>query len=135
MTQGIFYGRKSYEMMLKRSNGTNPLVSIPAFVFPNTLPSVYPNTILVSGDLKEQVAPLLHNSDGNYWFFCGADLLRLFLALQLIDEIGMAIHPLLLGDGKPLFSKATVRTSLTLLNVRTYSSGLVYASYRVLKNV
>lgn len=132
-TSGIFFGRKSYEMLLNGSNGTNPFASIPAYVFSNTLTSAYPGTTLISGDVKKKVADLLAGQHGNYWFFGGADLLRAFLAEQLIDEIGMAIHPLLLGDGKPLFQKAKERTALELVDVKTYSSGLVYVTYRVLK--
>lgn len=133
-TGAIFYGRKSYEMMLRAdASGQNPFGSIASYVFSNTLEKAYPNTELVSGDLAANVKAIVAKTTGNCWFFGGAELLRSFLEAELIDEIGMAIHPILLGSGKPLFLDIERRIQLALKDSKTYSSGLVYSTYTVIK--
>lgn len=59
----------------------------------------------------------------------GADLTASLLNLGLIDEIGLAVHPIILGSGKPLFSNIKGRIPLKLIDTKTYSSGLVYLTY------
>lgn len=51
------------------------------------------------------------------------------LAVRLVDEIHLAVHPVLLGGGKPLFSDIHWRLNLKLIDSQTYSSGLVSLKY------
>jgi dihydrofolate reductase len=51
--------------------------------------------------------------------------------LGLVDEIGLAVHPIILGSGKPLFRNIKGRTPLQLIDTKTYSTGLVYLTYKV----
>jgi dihydrofolate reductase len=54
--------------------------------------------------------------------------------LGLVDEIGLAVHPILLGGGKYLFSQISHRVHLNLVDTKTYSSGLVGLTYTVNNN-
>jgi dihydrofolate reductase len=49
--------------------------------------------------------------------------------LNLIDELQLAAHPLLLGRGKPLFPGIKEQIKLTLVDTKVYSTGLVQLSY------
>jgi len=51
------------------------------------------------------------------------------LNLQLLDEIMLAIHPVVLGGGKPLFKDIKERTWLTLTDHKVYPGGLVFLTY------
>jgi dihydrofolate reductase len=55
------------------------------------------------------------------------------LNLGLIDEISLAVHPILLGGGKPLFSNLKNRVPLTLRDTKSYSSGLISLTYTLEK--
>jgi len=48
----------------------------------------------------------------------------------LVDEIHLAVHPIILGKGKPLFEEIKKRKYFKLIDTITYSSGLVQLFYQ-----
>ena len=50
--------------------------------------------------------------------------------LGLIDEYRLLVHPVELGSGKPLFNTIRVRTSLKLVDAKTYGNGVVGVQYQ-----
>ena len=66
------------------------------------------------------------------WLFGGAELISLLMNLQLVDEIILAVHPVILGSGKTLFNIED-RTWLTLTDHKIYPNGLVFLTYTVNK--
>jgi dihydrofolate reductase len=50
-----------------------------------------------------------------------------------VDELSLAVHPILPGGGKPLFSSIKNRIHLTLADSKTYATGLVSLNY-ILQN-
>lgn len=128
----VFYGRKSYEMMMSADpSGGNPFGDFKTYIFSETLKAPYSGTQLISDNLVQQVNALKKSAGKNIWLFGGASLLHTFLENGLVDELSMAVHPILLGEGKPLFQKTEGRTSLTLMHSTSYSSGLVINRYEV----
>jgi dihydrofolate reductase len=61
----------------------------------------------------------------------GGRVISDFLAAGLVDDLLLTKVPLLLGDGLPLFHRVPVTTSLRLLGVESFPSGLVNLSYAV----
>jgi dihydrofolate reductase len=61
----------------------------------------------------------------------GGRVISDFLAAGLVDDLLLTKVPLLLGDGLPLFHRVPVATSLRLLGVDSFPSGLVNLSYAV----
>ena len=130
----VFYGRKSYELTLSMGEPTEES-AFPAFpklteyVFSNTLQSVKPGAILLNGDIEAKVRSMKNEAGKDIWLFGGASLTASLMNLGLVDEISLAVHPIILGGGKPLFSQITNRIPLTLMDTRRYSSGLVSLIY------
>ena len=54
-------------------------------------------------------------------------------SLQLIDEFRLFVHPIILGEGIPLFLHPSERTNLTFEGSQSFSSGLVELRYRLTK--
>jgi dihydrofolate reductase len=52
------------------------------------------------------------------------------MAVALIDEFVLLIHPLVLGAGRRLFPDGGAAAPLTLLNSSTHPNGVVIATYR-----
>lgn len=131
----IFYGRKSYEMMtsVEVPGSENPWSGMKNYVFSNSLKQKGNDFELVSGDIQKKVKDIKNEKGKNIWLFGGASLTSSLLNAGLVDELGMAVHPILLGKGKPLFSGIQNRIRTKLIDSRTYSTGLVYLTYEVVR--
>lgn len=125
----IFYGRKSYEMMERASGADgNPFKSKKSYVFSNTLREAK-GYELVSGDIEEKVKKICALPGKDIWLFGGASLASYFITAGLVNELWLAIHPILLGKGKLLFTDIEQRVSLKLLEHKVYDTGLVSVRY------
>jgi dihydrofolate reductase len=60
----------------------------------------------------------------------GAGLVSTLINLDLIDELRLTVHPLVLGRGKPLFKDVTERHQLQLIAAEPKDSDLVVLNYR-----
>ena len=128
----VFYGRKSYEMMMK-VDGTNPFANKKSFVFSNTM-APGSDYELVAGDIKSKVTAIKQSKGRDIWLFGGASLTASLMKEQLVDELMLAVHPIVLGRGKGLFEMMDNRQALKLLETKSYSSGLVGIHYAIEKN-
>ncbi len=126
----VFYGRKSYELTLSMGEPEMPgFPRLTEYVFSTTLQKVKPGAILITGDIEAVIKRIKQEPGKDIWLFGGAKLTASLLNLGLVDEISLAVHPIILGGGKPLFSNISQRISLTLTDTKTYSSGLVALTY------
>jgi dihydrofolate reductase len=72
----------------------------------------------------------LKNQPGkDIWLFGGAEITTTFINKNLVDEMGLAVHPILLGAGKSLFNNIEGRKHFKLTSSKPYSSGLVMLNY------
>lgn len=129
----IFYGRKSYMMMIGEGGGMNPFGDKQSFVFSNTMP-IHPDYTLVRGDVVRQVMELKSSPGKDIWLFGGAELATSMLMANLVDELLLAVHPIILGKGKALFALIPHRVKTQLIASHAYSSGLVSLHYQVMGN-
>lgn len=132
----IFIGRKSYEMMQQYSESSDgaALPGMPAFteyVFSKTLTAVKEGAILVSGDSIAEARRLKKLPGKDIWLFGGASLYSALVKEGLVDELWLSVHPILLGSGKTLFGRQDGRHKLSLLESKTYDTGLVSLRYSV----
>jgi dihydrofolate reductase len=125
----IFVGRKTYEMSLGMEDAAAGFPKFKEYVFSTTLDKVKEGATLIKGDIKTEIEKIKKNAEKDIWLFGGADLTTSLMNLRLIDEISLAVHPVLLGSGKPLFQNIKDRIQLTLINSKSYSSGLVSLTY------
>jgi dihydrofolate reductase len=91
----------------------------------------HPHVEFVSSDAGPLVEKLRHRSSGDIWLVGGAALVSVFRELHLIDEYILSVHPVLLGDGIPLFERPQPRESLRLREELSFESGLVQLRYTV----
>ena len=125
----VFYGRKSYELALSMEGVEMLHPKLNEYVFSTTLQSVKPGVTLVNGDIKDRVSKIKNEPGKDIWLFGGASLTTSLLNLGLIDEISLAVHPIILGSGKLLFNNIRNRIGLTLIDHKAYSTGLVFLTY------
>jgi dihydrofolate reductase len=125
----LLMGRKSYD----QSKQTDyPLPDKKLYVFSRTLrPADVPKGTL-SNDVAGTVRALKKQKGKGIWLWGGGELFRSMLELGLVDEIEVAVIPVLLGDGLPLLPKAATRVSLKLKKQKLYKkTGTVMLNYDV----
>ena len=59
----------------------------------------------------------------------GAELAAAFREHDLIDELRLYVHPVVLGDGRPLFPPGGARLDLVPVETRTFGNGVVLLRY------
>ena len=127
-----FMGRKSYEMTLAMGDAAPAsLPKLREYVFSNILTDVKEGAILIKGDIKPQVEQIKKQEGKDIWLFGGAGLTTSLMNLGLVDRLWLAVHPILLGGGKPLFQDIKSRIKLQLLDSKTYDTGLVSLTYAI----
>ncbi len=62
--------------------------------------------------------------------FAGASAAQALLTQDLLDDIHLLQHPVLLGGGPPLFAGDGIRRSLSLVSTQPFASGAVLQRYR-----
>lgn len=127
----IFMGRKTYELILTMGSATPPgFPPIKEFVFSSLLDKVEGDRVLIKGDLASEVRKIKNEPGKDIWLYGGSSLTTSFIEHGLVDEMALAVHPILLGAGKPLFQHITHRIPLQLISSEAYPSGLVMLSYK-----
>lgn len=126
----ILMGRKTYELGLKLGEcykGKRAIV----FTKQKNLKKLE-NVEFVSNVVD--FTKKLKNSKGkDIWLVGGGKIVSLFLNNNLIDEIILFLHPIILGKGIPLFKSIKKQVKLKMVETFAYADGLVELYYRVSK--
>ncbi len=78
----------------------------------------------------EELLAMIRKEEGkNIWMAGGGEIVAAWCAANLIDEYLIFVHPIVLGDGVPLFPKSSIRTDLVLRDTFAYEDGLVRLTY------
>src|SRR5215203_3547312 len=125
----IFVGRKTYEMSSEMEGGPAGFPKFKEYVFSTTLDKVKDGATLIKGNTKAEVEKIKKEKGKDIWLFGGARLTTSLMNLGLIDELSLAVYPVLLGGGKPLFNNVKDKIYLTLLDARTFLTGVVSLTY------
>lgn len=83
-----------------------------------------------SGDLKNLADRLLAENK-KIFLVGGADIILQMLNFQMIDEFKIAVIPILLGGGIPLFKPGYQAHNLELKDVKQYDTGVVMLHYKL----
>lgn len=83
----------------------------------------------VSGDICAFTAKLKEQPGKDIWLVGGGEVITALNHAGLIDEYIISYHPIILGDGIPLFLKDSIETHLGLVSATPYPSGLVQMHY------
>jgi dihydrofolate reductase len=138
----FLHGRVTYELMAdfwptadQDPTSTPPMVEfariwrdMPKIVYSRTLERAEENTTVVRDVVAEEVMALKAQPGGDL-ALGSARLAAEFLRLDLIDEFHLTVHPVLIGEGTPLFARSDVRRSLRLVGTRAFGNGVVVLRY------
>jgi dihydrofolate reductase len=136
----IFYGRISYNLwgQYQPAQDASPaekkiwdaVHSKEKYVFSRG-PKEDKKATFISSDIAGKVKEIKNQPGKNIWLYGGANLITEFINAGLVDNYLLAIFPIILGSGKPLFSNIQDRVGLTLNSVESSTSGVMLVSYDV----
>jgi len=124
----LLMGRKSYKTL--KESGEDPFASKHKIIVSKTIKSLADNETVISDDLNATIEQLKISQGKDIWLYGGAQLTEALLLANLVDEMQLAVHPLLLGGGTRLFRDLPERIKLDLVHTKSYKSGLVQLFYR-----
>jgi dihydrofolate reductase len=99
------------------------------YVVSNTLTTAsWNNTTIVSGDVAGQLKEIKERTGGDIGMSGSATLVRWLLAAGLLDELGLLVHPIVVGHGQRLFEDSPTHP-LRLVSNETLSTGVLHLTY------
>jgi dihydrofolate reductase len=125
-------GRKTYAKAQELSPQGVNFPGMKSYVFSHLLPKGKQDNVEIVSDSPENWLKSIRAKHGkDIWLVGGGEMVREFLQERLVNEIGISIHPRLLGDGVPLYAQPYPETELQLIRSKVHPSGLVQVFYRV----
>ena len=139
------YGRVTFQLMefwrtiLENPTGDKAMddfaIAIdntPKIVFSNTLKTVdWKSSKLASQDLEKEVLELRQHAAKDI-LICSPSLIVALTQLNLIDEYQLCVHPVIAGNGLPLFKNISEQIMLKLIKTKTFNCGAVILYYNSL---
>lgn len=143
----ILYGRITYQLMqfwqnlLKNPSDEKSMNDfalainkVPKIVFSNTLTDTGWETAELANQTIGKVVAALKQQPGKDIFIGSRSLIIQLMKLNLIDEYQFCVHPVVIGNGLPLFENISDRIVLKLIKTKTFTSGAVALYYEPAKN-
>ena len=127
----MLMGRKTWEFAARSTGGAGVGPKIKTYVFSRTMSEAPEGVELVRQDAVEFVRELKSRPGGDIIVMGGGELGTALIEGGVVDEIGFNIHPILLGQGTPLFRPMNRRIELELIEARALSQGCVLVRWRV----
>lgn len=136
----ILMGRKTWEVgeaMEQEGTGSDgppgtATTGVTTYVFSRTLDSAsIRGAQLVRSDAGEFVRKLKRQPGKDICVMGGGEFAQSLISAGVVDEVGLNIHPVILGAGVPFFRDPGRRIPLMLKESRAIDGGCILATYRV----
>jgi dihydrofolate reductase len=125
----VVMGRKTWEQA--KTFEEVPFAGKQVIVFSRSQSNASESRIrFVQGHPSIAITEIRCSIQKDIWLVGGGDLIQQFIANNLIEEFRLFVHPIILGQGIPLFTQQSQRTDLSFLSSQSYPSGLVELRYR-----
>ena len=105
--------------------------SMPKYVVSTTLTNAeWQNSTIISKNVVEEIKKLKEQSGQNILVAGSGRLVNTLMQHHLVDEFRFMVHPVVLGGGKRLFTEGTGKHKLTLVEAKSFKTGIVVLHYQ-----
>ena len=123
-------GRKTYDIVLSLTGGDFPQAKVlHCYIITRNERKSENGVTFYNGEIAQLINDLKEKPGKDIYCDGGAEIVRLLMQDDLIDEYIISVIPILLGDGKRLFLGETSMLNLKALPSKQYKSGLVQLRY------
>ncbi len=132
----ILLGRVTYQIMAnawpnwteEQSPGADKMNHTPKVVLSRTLGAApwgkYKPADVVRDDVEQRIMELKQKSGKSIVIYGSANAVQSLTRMGLIDEYQLLVHPIFLGDGKPLFRGMEVPVGLKHTRTQSFGNGV-----------
>jgi dihydrofolate reductase len=134
-SEAMLLGRRTYEGFAEAwperdGEFADRFNSMPKYVVSSTLRDPeWTNTTVLDGDVRAAVSRVNEERDGEVVVHGSAQLVQGLLANDLLDELRLMVHPVVLGAGKRLFGATDDKKTLRLTESRVVGDGVAIMIY------
>jgi dihydrofolate reductase len=129
----VLFGRKTWNVAVAMGGNSAAMPGMKSYVFSRTISSIDDQSVeLVREHAPEFVRGLKSQPGKDMVVMSGGNLARSLIDAGVVDQIGLNVHPVLLGGGVPAFQPSSSRVRLELTECRQMDGGCVLVNYRVL---
>jgi dihydrofolate reductase len=133
----VLLGRKTYQEWAafwptsKDEPFASHINNMPKYVASTTLETVdWQNSFLIKGPLFDEIARLKQLPGKNIGVAGSATLIYSLLLTDLLDELTLMIHPVVVGKGRRFFKDGSILKRLRLVDSQITSTGVVIVTYQ-----
>jgi dihydrofolate reductase len=135
-SEALLLGRVTYEGFAaawpsRDGEFADKFNAMPKYVVSSTLEDPeWNNSIVLKGDVADEVAKLKREQDGDIVVHGSPQLVQTLIEHDLVDEFRLMVFPVVLGSGKRLFGETSDKKPLRLVDSKVVGDGvaiLVYA--------
>lgn len=124
-------GRRTYEIAMKSGYALGGQAGVKTYVCSRTLKKIPGKKLELASDAVSLVKRLKSEEGKNIIVMGGSEIGKTLFEAGLVDELGVNIHPVLLGSGIPLFCEMNRRVDLQLRDCKQLQNGCVVLTYDV----
>ena len=134
--EALLLGRRTYEGFAEAwpsrdGEFADKFNTMPKYVVSSTLKDPeWNNSTVLDGDVKDSVAKLREESDGDIYVHGSPQLVQSLLEHGLVDELRLMVFPVVLGAGKRLFGETSDKVPLKLKQSKTVGDGVTILVYQ-----
>jgi dihydrofolate reductase len=140
-SEALLLGRVTYEGFAaawpsREGEFADKFNNMPKYVVSSTLRDPeWNNSIVLKGDVVEEIRKLRQKLGGNIVVHGSAQLVQTLVEHDLVDELRLMVFPVVLGTGKRLFGDTSDKKSLRLVNSKTVGDGVVILIFQPVSEV
>jgi dihydrofolate reductase len=136
-SDALLLGRNTYEgfaaawpSMKDEAGFADKMNSMTKYVVSSTLDKAeWSGSRLIKGDVAEEIGKLKQEPGQDLLLSGSAQLFNALMQENLIDLYRFMLHPVVLGNGKHLFTDGPEQKALDLTHTKTFRSGIVILEY------
>ena len=133
--EALLLGRRSYEFFASQwparsGELADRLNRLPKYIVSSSLENPdWNNSTVLKGDALTEASNLKQQLDGDIVVYASFQLLRTLVEHDLVDELRLMIHPVVLGSGRRLFGETGDKTPLRLIDTQTVGGDVALLTY------
>ncbi|PWT95679.1 MAG: pyrimidine reductase [Bacteroidetes bacterium] len=131
----LLLGRKTYDQFAtywptQTGPGfADPINQYPKYIVSKSLQKAEWNNCHIIRDVEKEVAALKQAAGGNILVYGSATLVKSLLHHDLVDELHLLLHPVVIGGGLKIFDDDRELKKFELKSSRSYDNGLILLEY------